>query len=292
MSYKFAILSTVGTSVLSNVEKNADRLKGSRARDLFSNKSKLPSRLPVDDELQDLFRNMSRPGNEVFDDVFNLVKSDPLTYSAELNTITTYLNKYPAKAHISEVLIILYPTDTGTSIFSSWIIKHYIEAEPMDFRRRADLPNSTLIRVDEPVVLRGFGKGVEWFKAGLMDLMDKFTGRIIELKGKGYRVVVNPTGGFKPESAYLTLIAMLAGAWRIIYSHESFREVVELPALPITIDPKYRESLSQVTQGVSRGVLEELGVDVNDLVDKGLIEVGEEEVRVKEWVIRLLELIK
>ncbi|WP_291767050.1 putative CRISPR-associated protein [Caldivirga sp. UBA161] len=292
MSYKFAVLSTVGTSVLSNVEKNAGKLKSSRARDLFSNRSKPPSRLPVDDELQELFRGISKPGNEVFDDVFNLIKSDPLTYSAELNTIVTYLNEYPAKAHISEVLIILYPTDTGNSIFSSGVIKHYIESEPMDLRRRAGLPNSTLISVDEPVVLRGFGKGIEWFRVGLMDLMDKFTGRIIELRERGYRVVVNPTGGFKPESAYLTLIAMLAGAWRIIYSHESFREVVELPTLPVVIDPKYKAALSQIAQGMSRGTLKELGVDVNDLEDKGLIEVGEEGVHVKEWVIKLLELIK
>ena len=290
MSYKLAILSTVGTSVLGNVEKNVDKLRSSSARDLFSSKSKPPSKLAVDDELQELFRKMSKPGDEVFDDVFNLVKSDPLTYSAELNAIAAWLRNYPAKSTIGEVLIALYPTDTGNSIFSAAVIRHYLNAESLGFKERTGLSPSTVVKVDEPVVLRGFGKGVEWFRDGLMELIDKFAGRIIDLKNRGYRVVVNPTGGFKPESAYLTLIAMLAGAWRIIYSHESFREIVELPMLPLSLDPRFKDALKQVGQGVYKGVLEQVGVNVDELEDKGLVEVKDGVVNVKDWVAKLLEL--
>ncbi|MGC9137327.1 MAG: putative CRISPR-associated protein, partial [Caldivirga sp.] len=83
---------------------------------------------------------------------------------------------------------------------------------------------------------------------------------------------------------------MLAGAWRIIYSHESFREIVELPMLPLSLDPRFRNALKQVGQGVYKGVLEQVGVNVDELEDKGLVEVKDGVVNVKDWVAKLLEL--
>ncbi|MGC8544232.1 MAG: putative CRISPR-associated protein [Vulcanisaeta sp.] len=122
--------------------------------------------------------------------------------------------------------------------------------------------------------------------------MDRFMNRLIQLKKDGYRIIVNPTGGFKPESTYLTLVAMLAGIWRIIYSHESFRQIVELPTIPITIDPDRRKALMQVIEakGASKGTLKQMDIDVDELVDVKLVDVIDGEVQVKEWVKKLLEI--
>lgn len=100
---------------------------------------------------------------------------------------------------------------------------------------------------------------------------------------------MNPTGGFKPESAYLTVVAILAGgAWRVVYAHETFREVVELPILPITLDSKYVKALS------GRPTLDELrsvGLDPEDLRESGVIDIRDGEVEVREWFRRLVGLI-
>jgi CRISPR/Cas system-associated protein Csm6 len=122
--------------------------------------------------------------------------------------------------------------------------------------------------------------------------MDRFMNRLIQLKKDGYRIIVNPTGGFKPESTYLTLVAMLAGVWRIIYSHESFRQIVELPTIPITIDPDRRKALMQVIEakGASKGTLKQMDIDVDELIDVKLVDVIDGEVQVKEWVKKLLEI--
>ncbi|MGC9136835.1 MAG: putative CRISPR-associated protein, partial [Caldivirga sp.] len=87
-------------------------------------------------------------------------------------------------------------------------------------------------------------------------------------------------------------VAMLAGVWRIIYSHESFRQIVELPTIPITIDPDRRKALMQVIEakGASKGTLKQMDIDVDELIDVKLVDVIDGEVQVKEWVKKLLEI--
>ncbi len=155
------------------------------------------------------------------------------------------------------------------------------------------VPDNTALIIDDPIVLRGgFGRGgVEWFREGLTDLMNNFVSNIVELRRRGgYKVVVNPTGGFKPESAYLTVVAMLAGgAWRVVYTHETFRDVVELPMLPITLDSKYVNALSR---NPTTEELRNAGLDPpEDLRENGVIDIRGGEVIVKEWFKKLIGII-
>jgi hypothetical protein len=73
--------------------------------------------------------------------------------------------------------------------------------------------------------------------------------------------------------------------------HESFREVVELPILPIGIRQRYLDELGKVGNGAPRYVLTQQGVDVDDLLERGLVEERDGVVRPKEWVRKLLELV-
>ena len=288
---RIAILSTVGTSLLGNIERSINRLGLSQvSREVFGRQ---PSRLPINDELQGQFERWAEEGGDVLEDAVKALSTDPAGFSAELNSIIAFLRSLPARHVINELRLQFYPTDTGTSRFCERAITEYLRRYGNEFRGLTGIPTSAALVVDDSVTLRGFGRDVDWFREGLVDLMDKFVGRVIELRRGGYRVVVNPTGGFKPESAYLTLMAMLAGAWRVIYIHETFREIVELPMLPITIDPRYVDALTQIMKGkgTSKGILQQLGIDVEDLADKELVGITDSEVHVKEWVKKLLEIL-
>ncbi|ADN50534.1 putative CRISPR-associated protein [Vulcanisaeta distributa] len=287
MPLRIAVLSTVGTSLLGNLERNIDKLT-LRSREVFGNRAKPPSRLPVDDELQRSFEEWSAKGGEVLEDAVKALSKDPAGFSAELNSIIAFIKSLPARHVISELRLQFYPTDTGTSRFCARAITEYLRRFQEDFRGLIGIPAYSALIIDEPIVLKGFGRGVEWFREGLTDLMDRFVSNIVRLRRDGYKVVVNPTGGFKPESAYLTVVAILAGAWRVVYAHETFREVVELPILPITLDSKYVKALS------GRPTLDELrsvGLDPEDLRESGVIDIRNGEVEVREWFRRLVGLI-
>ena len=287
MSLRIAILSTVGVSLLGNIERSLDKLGLSqRAREVFGSRDKPPSRLPIDDELQGLFDKWASEGGEVLEDVVRVLSSDPVGFSAELNSLVAFLKSLPARHVISELRLQFYPTDTGTSRFSARALIEYLRRYGDKFRESAGLPANARLVIDDPITLRGFGRGVEWFREGLSDLMDKFVNNIVSLRRDGYKVVVNPTGGFKPESAYLTVMAMLAGAWRIIYIHETFRDIVELPILPITINPRYANLLSR---NPTVNELTSEGLDPRDLEDNGIVEIRDGEVIVKEWFKKLMQ---
>lgn len=289
MPLKIAVLSTVGTSLLRNIEENLDRLTlNERSREVFGNRAKPPSRLPIDDGLQGLFERWSVEGGEVLEDAVKALSRDPAGFSAELNSLIAFAKSLPARHVIGELRLQFYPTDTGTSKFCARALTEYLRRFQGEFKGLMGMPTNSALVIDDPITLRGFGRGAEWFREGLTDLMDKFVGSIVRLRRSGYKVVVNPTGGFKPESAYLTVIAMLAGAWKVVYIHETFRYVVELPALPITLDSRYVKILG------GKPTLDELrlsGLDPEDLRDNGIIDVKDGEVEVREWFKRLMELM-
>jgi CRISPR/Cas system-associated protein Csm6 len=47
--------------------------------------------------------------------------------------------------------------------------------------------------------------------------------------------VVAP-GGYKPESTFAVTAAYVAGAHGVVYVHETFKDVVELPILPLQLE--------------------------------------------------------
>lgn len=53
---------------------------------------------------------------------------------------------------------------------------------------------------------------------------------------EGRLTYVVATGGYKPESTFAVIAAYLAGAHGVIYVHETFKDVVELPILPLQLE--------------------------------------------------------
>jgi len=129
------------------------------------------------------------------------------------------------------------------------------------------------------------------FEAGLYNLLDAVASLVAKYRGLGLRVYLNATGGFKLETAVLYLAACLLGADRVYYIHEAMREVVELPALPLSIDRRFAEVLQKLGPEAERGEVERaLGRSfLLELERRGLVELLGTRVKPRKWVALLLK---
>ncbi|NPB00101.1 MAG: putative CRISPR-associated protein [Crenarchaeota archaeon] len=282
MNKKVALLVTVGTSILSNASNREEVPR--EFRDVLK---KVPKMRP-DDPNQVVFREAYLSQNENYRVIYDLLCRDPRTMSAELNVIIGFLDTWPLRKYITELRIYLYPTDTDSCRFCAYLIRRFLEEKLRSFVPLSDDCKVTV----EMVELKGFGASPEFFSfsgEGLKDLLDKYAKNILELKEKGYRIIIMPVGGYKPECTYATIIGLMFGASKVVYIHESFKEVIDLPLLPIDVDPRFIQVASKIGDDeLPRSVIEMLGVDVDELLDRGILEKGGEGYRLAEWVKSLL----
>ncbi len=85
-------------------------------------------------------------------------------------------------------------------------------------------------------VIRSLTRNEGTFGQGLDELLRKVVGYISEEKASGNQVVVNATGGFKPESAYATVCGLFSEV-DVYYAHENFEVTpARLPHVPLSIN--------------------------------------------------------
>jgi putative CRISPR-associated protein (TIGR02619 family) len=70
---------------------------------------------------------------------------------------------------------------------------------------------------------------------GLRSLVNELVDLISSERKKGNTVCINATGGFKAEIAYATLVGILFDV-RVYYIHEAFRDIIEMPPVPLDWD--------------------------------------------------------
>lgn len=70
---------------------------------------------------------------------------------------------------------------------------------------------------------------------GLRSLVSTLVELILQEQGKGRKVLINATGGFKAEAAYATLVGLVFDV-PVYYMHEAFKDIIEMPAMPISWD--------------------------------------------------------
>ena len=257
-------LFTVGVSILQNFAKSevGKSFKGSEGW----------YRFPPDSPEQQKFISWARRGERVFEEVLRFVDEDPRRASAELNAFYRFENLRGK----GDREIALYETDTGTGLFCARVIKAHLESRGY--------------RVREPIVVKGFGQGYDFFEEALASIMDALTKTI----GRGdYRVYLNATGGFKPETTFAVITALLHGVRAVYYVHESFQEVVILPAPPLQIEATYLEKLKQLgVEGKQKYLLMDAfgwsEILINELVERQLVELKTGKVIPRRWVQPLL----
>jgi putative CRISPR-associated protein, APE2256 family len=259
-------VSAVGTSLLKNSLENNEVRKEVEGLSL-----KDWDRLKFNDDRQNVIK-------EKIDDMkkllLNFIKSKGESSSAELDSLFSAMRKFKHKEE--EVYVFLYTTNTNNSILAGETIRDYLKEKEI----RSELVTVKSISSEET------------FYEGIEDLFDKVVYKILKFKEEGNEVYINATPGLKPETTFISLAGLLAGADVIYYKYQEFNEVVLLPSLPITISPKYLEWLIRfANQGytLSERRASELGIPITVLESKGLVEKkGEDAYGLKDWVRKML----
>jgi len=266
---------SVGTSVLSNFE-----------REFPDEARKLGvvgwGSLSPDDPRQWRALTNAYRGSKVFKVLLNYLSQNPKVRSAELNAFLSFVN-YVGHSK-KDVRVLTYTTDTGNGFLCGRLIHAYLINEGY----------KTLTK--KPVKIKGLGRTLQSFEDGLMNLTDKVVVKIRKYVMKGYKVYINATGGFKPETAYLILAGALAGAHKAYYIHETFKEIVELPLPKLSIDEKLVKVIKNLKQPYELINEEELnekliseGLDLNDLRERGIIH--KEKPKFRKYVVKLTTIV-
>jgi len=209
---KFLHLVTVGTSVFRNALVAASRGVG-----VLSGFKGVLERVVSGGGLDSSVR-----GSGLFDALVSLVYMDPKRYSAELNAFISVIDYLGVSSFTHD--IVLFASDTPESLWAARIIESAIR----DYK----LERENVIRDIRVESVDQLGRD---FWPGLTNLLSRLVWHITRGKKEGYdRILVNLTGGFKPESAYSLLAVNIAGADAAYYIHEVSREPVILPLFRVS----------------------------------------------------------
>jgi len=222
---------TVGTSIVRNAASLASKCA---VLEKWRDKLSCWATAGVDSECDVEAGNNAVPSSQVFQDVLTCVCGDPYSFSAELNSTLKFIERHPGRHEL-----ILYATDTGTARFSARIIEHAVKECKLVEKAESSLS------VREAKIVPGFGRS---FWTGLLNLVKEVAGDVKKYRGEYDLVVANLTAGFKPESGFLLLASALIGVDRAYYIHETMREVVEIPLIPL----KLHESVKPILEKVCR----------------------------------------
>lgn len=218
------------------------------------------------------------PTSKLYIKVYNYLLSNPRKVSPEINAMWNYINENK----VSEVY--LYATNTGKGLFCSNILRKYFYDK---------------IKVKtEIIIIKDFGI---LFEDGLINLLDKLSKKIFELKrNPNIKIYLNATGGFKPENAILYVIASMLKIDQIYYIHENFKEPIKLPLIPLSIDPSYLQILKEILNYQTKHgfmpkttFLEKHGHNqLEHLKTWNLIIEENGKIKLKKWTKTILKTIK
>jgi len=224
---------TVGTSVVRNAASSADKCS---LLERWRGKLDCWSKAGVDSDCDIEAGNNAIPSSQVFKDVLACVCDDPYSFSAELNSTLKFIEKYPGVHEL-----ILYATDTGTARFSARIIEHAVKECSKQWKPFEKAESTLSVR--EAKIVAGFGRS---FWTGLLNLVKEVAGDVKKYRSEYDLVVANLTAGFKPESGFLLLVSALIGVDRAYYIHETMKDIVEIPLIPLKLDENIKPILEKV----------------------------------------------
>jgi putative CRISPR-associated protein (TIGR02619 family) len=222
-------------------------------------------------------------GHEVFQALLDYIKADSIKASAELNTLELFLKAN--NLSYNDVKIYLYRSDTSVGLLIANVLEHYLKEK-----------GSSVNTIE----VKGFGtaKTLDEFQEGMVNLMTeiiKIT-KNIKVKDNQNRVYVLATAGFKPETTAAVIAALLAQADGIYYVHESSRNLVEIPAIPLAIREdalKLLDRVFHIRTGISSVSANYIDADIRSRLEfMGLVKrsgSGYERLEIREWVKELLQ---
>jgi putative CRISPR-associated protein (TIGR02619 family) len=219
----FHVIST-GTSILANFSVEAS--KNEKYKKVFeSYEMRNWSKLSPDDPKQEKIEAYISRGNEVHETLYEFVKKDPKLASAELNSFLSFIEQQ--KQTKESIEIALYCTDTANNRLCAQLVYEYLQEK--SFRM-----------VSEPIRIKGIS-ALRDFESGLLEILDKVVRIIVNKSKQGYDIFISATAGFKPETTFFVIAASLCSSKppTVYYIHESFRNIVTLPLIPLEVPDEY-----------------------------------------------------
>ncbi|MDJ0270643.1 MAG: putative CRISPR-associated protein [Aigarchaeota archaeon] len=163
------------------------------------------------DQIEEKLRNSKVNKNELFKKLIRFLEQRGDEASAEIASMAKFL-----KEKKIDFAYLLY-TDTEVGDLCSRVLSSYLR-------------NGYGLHV-ETVKVNGYRDEIAFSKEGLANLAMRVWDLIKKHK-ESDRVYICATGGFKPETAIVTLIANLHGV-SVYYRHETFRTHIAIPGLPV-----------------------------------------------------------
>jgi putative CRISPR-associated protein (TIGR02619 family) len=275
---KVTLLITCGASLLTNALKDTKSSYKLREYGL----DKIMS-MDIGSKEYEKVRDYADKGHEVFQTLLDYIKADSIKASAELNTLELFLKAN--NLSYNDVKIYLYRSDTSVGLLIANVLEHYLKEK-----------GSSVNTIE----VKGFGtaKTLDEFQEGMVNLMTeiiKIT-KNIKVKDNQNRVYVLATAGFKPETTAAVIAALLAQADGIYYVHESSRNLVEIPAIPLAIREdalKLLDRVFHIRTGISSVSANDIDADIRSRLEfMGLVKrsgSGYERLEIREWVKELLQ---
>jgi putative CRISPR-associated protein (TIGR02619 family) len=219
----FHVIST-GTSILANFSREANKeRKFKDVHDKYLMKDW--ATLNPNDQRQKDIEAYIPEGNEVHETLYEFVRKDPKSASAELNSFLSFIKEYGQSKDSIEIA--LYCTDTANNRLCAQLVYEYLQEE--GFRM-----------VGEPIKIKGIS-ALRDFESGLLEILDKVVRIIVDKSKQGYDIFISATAGFKPETTFFVIAASLCSLKSpiVYYIHESFKSIVTLPLLPLQVPEEY-----------------------------------------------------
>lgn len=275
----FHLIST-GTSILNNFVKYSD-VTG-KFKDIVDKYGMHNwGVLPVGDPLQSMVESYIPSNNEVHRALREFLEMDPRRHSAELNSFLGFIEREGQAKEDIEIAI--YATDTANCRLAAQIIYEYLR-------------DVGFYIVSEPIRIRDFSFGPEYFDNALIEIMDKVVSLIHRKTEQGYEVFINSTPGFKPETTFISIASLLTlkRPPTIYYIHESLKNPLKLPAIPLDIRKKYKTILAKyIEPRPYNEVYKELwgeGLNLDELIENGLMVERKGLVKTRKWLTNLIRM--
>lgn len=163
--------------------------------------------------------------NDLVSKLIDFINKNKLNASAEVNSLERILAKLRSDNYSpQDILIEFLISDTWEGAICGKVLKKYYE-------KLGYFVNSTTIKG-----LKYDAK--DFLEQGLLSLVNEVSEKIFFHVRERKRVIINATGGFKAEAAYITLVGLI-NRCEVYYIHEKFNAIVNLPPLPIKIDEDF-----------------------------------------------------
>lgn len=254
------ILTTIGTSVITNHNRKAGKEFGTWFNDLKKSK-KFDQEDPVFKSLRENIKTMW------------CLENGKKNYmlSAEITSLQKIKEANP-KEQDFQVQFLL--TDTAEAQFSTILLQ--------DFLQNEKLYNKESLKKVHKIKGLQVDNFKEFEEVGLLNLINKVNELKQEFdnrnkKGKLDKIILNLTGGYKGMIPFLTLFGQLYNI-EINYIYEMSNEIIKFPQLPIQFDWFKAESYYNYLdeKSIKDFSFDENNTTLKELVDNYLIQVNNE----------------